>query len=202
MKDSNISADWIYDHPRRAGKKLNDQTHLLWIPKCASKLIRKNTLNLSSANYDKPSETTTKCVAFIREPYQRWKSGVATYYKNQLRYVDSNAEWIENVLDQISSGNIVLDEHTVKQTEFMSWDSPSEIDTWHYYRIDCNELVAFQEKYSFFMDLKMHNSMQMIRQNQVFLRKLDTVISKKIISVLEDYLYDDFVLYLDKHKSY
>lgn len=98
----------MYNHRLGDCSRFNNDA-LVWIPKNASSTLRflfteerHNFLNFDVETY----------WVFLRDPIERWKSGVTEYI---FRHPEKH-EW---VLDNINK--IVFDEHTIPQTSFLKF---------------------------------------------------------------------------------
>ncbi len=97
----------IYNHRLGDCSRFNNDA-LVWIPKNASSTLRvlfpdrDNFLNFDVETY----------WVFLRDPIERWKSGV-------IEYIYRHPEKHEWVLDNINK--IVFDEHTIPQTSFLKF---------------------------------------------------------------------------------
>ena len=64
----------------------------------------------------------------IRDPRERWITGLATYCKTQLLFLRNYEENTPPDLDQITSTSLILDGHTVPQSYFLRNTDPSRCD--------------------------------------------------------------------------
>jgi len=105
----------IYSHEIGKCTKVYNNA-LVYIPKNASTLLRnwcqkQTDTNISDSNY--LDFEVDKYYVLIRDPFDRWVSGVTEYYyRNKFQ--------VEHILDRIEM--IEFDEHTTPQNQFLNFD--------------------------------------------------------------------------------
>ena len=98
----------VYGHPLGSCSRVGNDA-LLWIPKNASCTLRTLFGEVRYSIFDFDVETY---YVFLRDPIERWKSGL-------LEYISRHKDQKDWILDNISK--IQFDEHTVPQTTFLNF---------------------------------------------------------------------------------
>lgn len=118
------------------------------IPKCASnwgKFVFKHNLKWESTNYHdaKLLKQGYTAIVFLRNPIDRWASGMAEYIDRYGYNVKSFTHQLEKqqlALDIINK-TAAFDEHTVEQITFLE-DLDTDATTWFSIESDLNQNVA------------------------------------------------------------
>ena len=173
----------IYNHRLGDCSRFNNDA-LVWIPKNASSTLRflftdkkHNFLNFDVETY----------WVFLRDPIERWKSGV-------IEYIYRNPEKHEWVLDNIDK--IVFDEHTTPQTSFLKFIGRTRYVDIHDQKWVTNLLSETSRR----SNNKLNNSVVMINTTSHNVDKngikksIDDVYSTQLLNRLKEYYSADIKL--------
>jgi hypothetical protein len=165
----------LYKHQLGSCTKVKNNA-IVWIPKCGSSVLRhynSNQFNYYDINFE-------KYWVLLRDPYFRWKSGICQYWLN-----NQNKE--EEILDTINK--IEFDEHTVPQTKFLTFTGPAE-----YFMLESNGLQLLNERLKLFHIIPIVNASSADMFKLMFLKTLDSALSKPLINTVNEYYHDDYML--------
>jgi len=179
----------IHSHEVGLCTKVNDDA-IVWIPKCGTTVFR----SYDSVKYNYHDYNVKQYWVMLRDPYSRWKSGIG-------EYAFRNPEKEEEILDTIDT--IEFDEHTTPQTKFLTFTEKLEFPT-QYFLLEREGMEKLNSQLKLF-DTDVQTGRQVLytsiynisfvnMSKLFFLKKLDGVLSKSLISKVDEYYHDDYML--------
>jgi hypothetical protein len=122
--------DKIFTHRIGKAVRINDSFNIVLIPKCCSNTI-KNLPDVQKINFTEDKRKDDKYYVIIRDPVERWKSGICQYIINEARRKEETLTTLtEARLHKVfysvfptiltrDNGEIAYDEHTTRQVDFI-----------------------------------------------------------------------------------
>lgn len=177
----------VYGHPLGACSRVGNDA-LIWIPKNASCTLRTlfGEVRYSILNFD-----VETYYVFLRDPIERWKSGLLEYISRHKHQKD----WILDNLDKIQ-----FDEHTVPQTTFLNFTGRI-----NYFDISSKDWIkelieTLNDKHKIFLSKEQFstlnvNSTKDDKYKVELYKSIDNVITPELLQKLRDFYIADIELY-------
>lgn len=119
--------DKIFNHPIGQAVRINDSFNIVLIPKCCTNTII-NLPDIQKIDFTEDKRKDDKYYVIIRDPVERWKSGIYQYMINEAQKKEEiiTEAGLHKVFYSVfptiltsDNGEIAYDENTTRQVEFI-----------------------------------------------------------------------------------
>jgi len=157
------------------------------MPKCASDSIQSAITSKDYKYLIGRPEQDGNFFTVIRDPLDRWVSGVCEYLNRQA---DGTDKLIINTLDAIATGSIIFDEHTIPMTYFLYPFNGYNIT---YFRMSNN--IFDEINTTFDLDLAYKHSNKSIKNNGLYYALKSICMESRFRATFNQIYKDDIVLF-------